>query len=333
MDSVTQAALGAAVGHTVLGREIGCKALAWGAVIATLPDLDVFAPLVDDVASFTGHRSFSHSLVIHALAAPCLAWIIGCLQASSRPFLRGRLSLAYLCLITHALLDGLTVYGTQLWWPLEVPPTTWSTIFIIDPAYTLPLLMGIAGVLIWRNAKGFRFNVIGLALSTAYLLFTLGAKMYVDQITERTVATQSLGYRDYMSIASPFNALLWRLVVLDDDGYYEGYYSLFDDSEHIAFRRHPGNYDLLEGIRGEDTIRRLQWFTKGFYAVRMVGSQIHIVDLRMGFEPAYVFSFLVGERRGDHTVAVASQRLDSGPDLMTVGWVWRRIWDETLETP
>ena len=138
---------------------------------------------------------------------------------------------------------------------------------------------------------------------------------------------------DFVKRRSEHNTLILGLVVLDDDGYYEGYYSLFDDSEHIAFRRHPGNYDLLEGIRGEDTIRRLQWFTKGFYAVRMVGSQIHIVDLRMGFEPAYVFSFLVGERRGDHTVAVASQRLDSGPDLMTVGWVWRRIWDETLETP
>lgn len=333
MDSITQAALGAAVGHTVLGRQIGGKALAWGALVATLPDLDVFVPLGDDVANFIGHRSFSHSLIIQTLATPFVTWIIGRVQSTSRPFLRGRLALTYLCLITHALLDALTVYGTQLWWPLEVSPTTWSTIFIIDPAYTAPLLIGLAGALIWKRDRGFRLNTIGLVLSTAYLLFTVVAKVYVDQITERTLAAQSIQHRSYLSIASPFNTLLWRLVVVDDDGYYEGYYSLFDDSDDITFRRYAGNHELLDDIQDDDTVQRLQWFTKGFYGVRQVGSQIHVVDLRMGFEPAYVFSFLVGEKRGERTIAVGNQRLDSGPDLMTVGWVWDRIWDERLQIP
>ena len=40
-----------------------------------------------------------------------------------------------LALITH-LLDAFTVHGTQLWWPLPVRPTMWSTVFIIDPLYT-----------------------------------------------------------------------------------------------------------------------------------------------------------------------------------------------------
>ena len=330
MDSVTQAALGAAVGHTVLGRHIGGKALAWGAVIATLPDLDVLIPLGDDVADFTGHRSFSHSLVVHALTAPGLAWAIGRIQASARPYLRGRLALAYLCLVTHALLDALTVYGTQLWWPLGVPPTSWSTVFIIDPAYTLPLLLGVLGAWIWKGARGFRLNAVGLALSTAYLLFTVGAKLYVDQLTERNLAAQSIEHRRYESIAAPFNALLWRLVVVGDAEYYEGYYSLLDDTDRIVFRRYPANYDLLDGIGDDDAIERLRWFTRGFYAVRRVDTQIHIVDLRMGFEPAYVFSFLVGERRDGRTVAVANRRVDSAADLSAVGWVWRRIWDEDL---
>lgn len=333
MDSVTQAALGAAVGHTVLGRQIGGKALAWGALVATLPDLDVLVPLGDDVADFTGHRSFSHSFVVQTVTAPLLAWAIGYLQRSSRPFLRGRLALAYLCLVTHALVDALTVYGTQLWWPLSVPPTTGSTIFIIDPAYTAPLLIGVAGALIWRRTGGHRFNAICLVISTAYLLFTVLAKVYVDQITERTLAAQSIEHRGYLSMASPFNALLWRVVVIDDDGYYEGYRSLFDDSPDITFRRFPGNYELLADIQHEHAIQRLQWFTKGFYGVRQVRSQIHIVDLRMGFEPAYVFGFVVGERRGDRIVATDNRRVDSGPDVMTAGWVWHRIWDERLEMP
>ena len=57
-----------------------------------------------------------------------------------------------LVFITHPLLDAFTVYGTQLWWPLKTPTTMWSSVFIIDPLYTLWLL--IACVVAWRaNAR------------------------------------------------------------------------------------------------------------------------------------------------------------------------------------
>ena len=134
MDSLTQAGLGAAVGYAVMGRQVGRRALVWGAVVATVPDLDVFVPLGDDVANFTKHRSASHSLVVHTLVAPAIAWVIGRLAPASRPHRLRRFLLVYLSLVTHALLDGLTVYGTQLLWPLPLAPTTWSTLFIIDPA-------------------------------------------------------------------------------------------------------------------------------------------------------------------------------------------------------
>ena len=49
MDSVTQITLGAAVGEAVLGRKIGGRAMLWGAIAGTLPDLDVFVPLGDVV--------------------------------------------------------------------------------------------------------------------------------------------------------------------------------------------------------------------------------------------------------------------------------------------
>ena len=57
MDSLTQIALGAAVGEAVLGRKVGRKAALWGAVCGTLPDLDVLVPMADPVAAFTYHRS------------------------------------------------------------------------------------------------------------------------------------------------------------------------------------------------------------------------------------------------------------------------------------
>ena len=48
VDSITQAALGAVVGELVLGRQLGRRAIGWGALFGTIPDLDViFTPLLD----------------------------------------------------------------------------------------------------------------------------------------------------------------------------------------------------------------------------------------------------------------------------------------------
>ena len=45
MDSLTQLTFGAACGEAILGKKVGRKALIWGAILGTLPDLDVFIPL------------------------------------------------------------------------------------------------------------------------------------------------------------------------------------------------------------------------------------------------------------------------------------------------
>ena len=76
MDSITQLALGAAVGEATAGRQVGRRALLWGAICGTLPDLDVFIPLGDAVRDFTYHRSFSHSLFVLAALTPLIVWLI-----------------------------------------------------------------------------------------------------------------------------------------------------------------------------------------------------------------------------------------------------------------
>jgi len=76
MDSLSQIALGAAVGYAVLGPTIGKRALLIGAATGTLPDLDVIVPYTDAVESFTYHRSWSHSIFILTLLSWPLAWLL-----------------------------------------------------------------------------------------------------------------------------------------------------------------------------------------------------------------------------------------------------------------
>ena len=77
MDSLTQIVLGAAVGEAVLGKKIGNRAMLWGGIAGTIPDLDVFIKLfTDELTSTELHRGISHSLFFSLLMAPILAWLV-----------------------------------------------------------------------------------------------------------------------------------------------------------------------------------------------------------------------------------------------------------------
>jgi len=174
MDSLTQAILGAAVGEATLGRRLGNKALLWGAVLGTLPDLDVLYPFADPVSAFTWHRGPSHSIFVLAALTPLLVWLILKLHPQTANYRRRWYLLVLLVFGTHVLLDCFTVYGTQALWPLPLPPVGWATIFIIDPLYTLPLAVGVLAAAMLRRHpdRAWRWNLAGLALSQGKSVLT-----------------------------------------------------------------------------------------------------------------------------------------------------------------
>jgi inner membrane protein len=78
-----------------------------------------------------------------AAFTPVMVWLILKVHPQTRQHRWQWHVLVYLVFATHALLDSFTVYGTQIFWPLPRAPESWSTVFIIDPAYTVPLLLGV----------------------------------------------------------------------------------------------------------------------------------------------------------------------------------------------
>ncbi len=167
MDSVTQAALGAAVAGLVSGKRCSPKVLLAGAALGTLPDLDVLIDYGDPVANTVNHRGFSHSLFVLPWLGAVIAW---CWWRWRRQWpLWQVMTLVISVLVTHPLLDAMTVYGTKLFWPLEVPSVAVASLFIIDPLYTVPLLASVAVALIWRH-RGAKACGIGLLFAMAYLV-------------------------------------------------------------------------------------------------------------------------------------------------------------------
>jgi inner membrane protein len=312
MDSVTQIALGAGVAEAVLGRKVGNKAALVGAICGTLPDLDSFIPYADAVATVTYHRSFSHSLLVLTAISPLVAWVVQrCFRQSAASYQQWWW-LVFLVLITHPLLDGFTVYGTQLLWPLVDHAYSGSTMFIIDPAYTLPLGIGVITALCLArdNRRRWTANIAGLALSSAYLLWSVVAKFHVESIIRTQLEEQGIAHDAVLSTPGPFSTVLWRFVVMAEGGYYEAYYHVLDAPHRVDFVFHTDQKELLEPLREHWPVQRLDWFTQGFFAARLQGEQLVLSDLRMGVEGAYTFNYHVADLLNGQLRPVASTEIE-----------------------
>lgn len=331
MDSVTQILLGAAVGQAALGHRVGRKAAVWGAVCGTLPDLDVFLPYANAVSEFTYHRSVTHSLLVMAVATPLLAWLARRMHPADAHHRLGWHLLIYLALATHALLDACTIYGTQIFWPLDPTPQTWGTVFIIDPMITVPLLAGVLAVALLRArpVPGNRINASMLVLCTLYLGWSFAAKAHVQSLASTELARQGFSHERPLALASPFNTILWRIVAMEQDDYVVGWYSLLDPSSEITFRRYATDPALLRGLEDHWPARRLQWFTKGYYKVWQDSGTVVISDLRMGIEGGYVFNFRVAETRAGANVPIEPVQFSQRPGLDGLDLLWRRLLGDT----
>src|SRR5690606_24067086 len=211
MDSLTQIVLGAAVGEAVLGKKVGNKAMLYGAIAGTIPDLDVLSNhFVDTVTALEIHRGFTHSIVFSVLFAPVFGWLISKIEKKTIATWRDWSLLMFWSLFTHPLLDAHTTWGTQLFWPLDIR-LEFKNIFVIDPLYTLPFLRFL--IMAMRSPKGSvkrrRYNNLGLIVSSAYLLLTMGIKAITYNKFENALQEQGISYLQIQNKPAPFNTILW----------------------------------------------------------------------------------------------------------------------------
>jgi len=335
MDSLSQLALGAAVSVAVMGRRTAVwKSALWGAVAGTLPDLDVLIDQGDVIRNMVLHRAESHSIFWITLFSLPFSALVARLHGEWGLLRRWWLAL-WLVLVTHPLLDAMTVYGTQLALPFSNYPFGVGSIFIIDPMYTLPLLVGVIWALVSGSGpRGQVVNAVGLLLSTGYLVWSFAAQQQVAQIARATLAQQGIVVEHLLVTPTPFNTVLWRVVAVAGDDYHEGFYSLLDDQPKIKFDRFPRGNALAAELQGIDGVQRLVAFTKGFYKLEQQGSRLLITDLRMGQEPNYSFSFAVADQNSSPVALAQPEHMRMALDIRrSLNWLWRRAQGEQLPPP
>jgi len=306
MDSLSQIVLGAAVGNEVLGKKIGNKAILYGAIIGTIPDLDVlYGQFLDPLTATDIHRGFSHSTLFFLFLSPILGWILQKVAHKNGVNFKEATLFSFLILQTHSLLDLFTTWGTQLLWPLETRFSLQS-IFVIDPLYTLPfLLFLILSMKKSRLDQQRRFwNRTGLIVSTSYLFFTLLVQSIVLQKFEKQLDLNKISYQEIVVKPSPFNIILWTTNVKVENGYYIGDYSFFD-KKPIQFQFIPTQNELISNIEDAAVIEQLKRISEGWYCITQKENQLFFNDLRFGVmntdknDMHFSFSYQITKENGE----------------------------------
>ena len=285
MDSLTQIVLGASVGEVVLGKKVGNKAILWGAIAGTLPDLDVLLRyFTDEISSTQMHRGFSHSIVFAVLIAPLLGWIAKKIHFKLKEVsFKDWTKLFFWTTVTHPLLDAHTTWGTQFFWPFNYR-LAYQNIFVVDPLYTLPFLMFLIIVMTLKkdNPKRSKFNTVGLSVSSTYLLLTLIFKWISFQEFKEGLQNQEIEYVEMDTKPSPLNSILWSSLIETDKGYRTAYYSLFDKQEITYSKEFLKNHHLLEPYLEQKVIKQLIDISAGWYRIEEKNGKLLFWDLRFG---------------------------------------------------
>ncbi len=337
MDSLTQLVLGAAVSVAVMQRRTAVwKAAVWGGVAGTLPDLDVFIRHGDPILNMVLHRAESHAFFWQTLFSLPFALFVARVQGEQAQWRRWWLAL-WLALVTHPLLDWFTVYGTQLALPFSHHPFALNSIFIIDPAVTLPWLIGLFIVLKRRGeARGQKANLVGLLVGWTVLLFGLLLQHQVEGHARKVLALQNVKPQRILVTPAPLSLLLWRIVVMDEAHYYEGFYGLLDPEGSLKFDRFDRGSPLETALANNPGAQRIRHFSHGFYKLHETpDGRLIITDLRMGLEPHYSFAFAVARSEGSTFLPLpVAQSAGSHSNIgQTIAWLGPRLLGQASPPP
>ncbi|WP_150452340.1 metal-dependent hydrolase [Arenibacter lacus] len=331
MDSLTQIVLGAAVGEAVLGKKVGNKAMLYGAIAGTIPDLDILANyFTDTVSAIEWHRGISHSVFFSLLFAPVFGWLIYKLERKQAASWKDWSRLMFWGLFTHPLLDAFTTWGTQLFWPFNYK-VAFQSIFVIDPLYTLPFLVFLIMAMVQKkdSPKRARYNRLGLMVSTTYLGITLLLKGMAYMKITQNLEDQGIAYEQMTVRPAPFNTILWAANIDVGDAYLIGNYSFFDQ-QPIQFSRYPKNHELLGDLASQDKIGRLQNITEGWFTIVDNNGELFFNDLRFGLmsleaeEERFAFSYKLTPLEDDVLVEETPKLKRDAKLLLSA--LWARMW-------
>lgn len=275
MDSLTQIILGAACGEAVLGKKIGNKALLFGAIGGTIPDLDVFIGkwiYNNEIQAMAFHRGFMHSILFALFGCFLFGWLTYKLYNTGKrketTVLKDWILLFFWAIFTHPILDCFTPYGTQLFAPFTNYRVAFNTISVADPLYTLPFLVCMIVLMFYNRTKTKRNSWLkaGIYLSSIYLVFTVINKLYIDSVFEKSFKKAGINIERFSAQPTILNNILWYAVAETEEQYHLTFYSLLDDkSISDKFITIEKNHSIID--MSDTNLQTLAWFSNQYFNI------------------------------------------------------------------
>ncbi len=333
MDSLTHIALGACMGEAFAGKTVGRKAMLWGALAQSIPDIDFVAALwMDTPSSLLAHRGFTHSFLFLVLITPLLALLAERWHRPHNISLRKWLLFFGSVIFVHMFIDAFNNYGVGWLEPFSRHRFSFNAIYVADPFFSIaPGVACAALILLKRKHPKRRFWwKFGLAVSGLYLLYCTANKLKTDREIRGILEKQHVAYTRYFTTPAPLQNWLWYVVAGDDQGYHVGYRSLFDRADSIQFQYFPRNEFLLGPVRDQENVLQLKRFSQQFYTVERWSDTLVFNDLRFGQvigwqnpNEKFAFHFFV-ERPNDNRMVVQRGRFAKWDWEVAMG-LWKRV--------
>ena len=316
MDPLSQGAVGAAFAQSSANKKNIFKIGVIGFLAGLAPDLDILIKSSTDPILFLEyHRQFTHSLFFIPFGSLIVALMLF-------PFVKSSMSIKtvyYASLLgyaTHGLLDACTSYGTQLFWPFSNERVTWNNISIVDPLFTIPVLILVV-IAIKTKKKIFSFFSIGWII----FYLSLGFIQYERALLAAVELAQVRGHSpERLTLKPSFgNLILWKSIYQHKETFYvdairaaqSSTWCTGESTRVFDYQYHLP--DLEKESQQKKDIERFRWFSQdylGYDKERNI-----VTDVRYSMIPnqiAPMWGLMIDEQRGvnDHAIWWTSRSLD-----------------------
>ncbi len=285
MDSLTHIVIGACIGEAFFEKGFGKKAMVWGALAQSIPDVDFIATFwLNTSENLLAHRGFTHSILFALLIIPLFALNADKIHRPHNIELRTWFLFFGTEVFAHLFLDGFNNYGVGWFEPFSHIRFSFNIMYVADPFFSV--WPGIAFVMLvllngFSDKRKFWWK-FGVFIPFIYLSYCTVNKLKIDSEVKEILAKQYIPYTSYFTTPAPLQNWLWYVVAGNDNGYYVGFRSLFDKSNKIDFQYFPRNDTLLKTIQNQVDVQKLIRFSKGFYTVEKYKDTLVFNDLRFG---------------------------------------------------
>ena len=273
------------MGEAFAGNTVGKKAMIWGILAQSVPDVDFLAAFwLDTPSNLLAHRGFTHSILFSALMTMLLAILAERWHRPHNISLVKWIAFFGAVILGHIFLDAFNNYGVGWFEPFSHTRISFNILYVADPFFSaIPAIAFV--MLLWfkkNNTKRKFLWRFGLGMSLLYLGYCVINKVTINRNVKKMLAKQQIHYTRFLTTPAPLQNWLWYIVAGTDSGYYVGYRSVFEHSNKLALEFFPSNDSLLQPVEHTKEVEQLIRFSQHFYTVEKKRDTLIFNDLRFG---------------------------------------------------